>query len=269
MRRFVFVIIILSLVSSSALSRENKVTNKLGMEFVLIKPGSYMLGSPASEPMRDDDEDQHQVTLTTGFYLQATEVTQGQCLAIMENNPSYFDDCGKDCPVEQVAWNDVQEFISKLNMQDKARTYRLPTEAEWEYACRAGSTTSYSFGQDMSIVGQFGNVCDINCEAGWKESSLDDGYKNTAPVKSFKPNKWNLYDMHGNVWEWCQDWKDSYPRISVSDPTGPETGKSKILRGGGCVFDAKFCRSANRYANLPTIKYRNLGFRLVFTEKKF
>ena len=138
-----------------ATGRGKKFTNSLGMEFVLIPAGSFMMGSPSSEKGRDRDEKQHRVTLTKSFYMQTTEVTQGQWKKIMGNNPSYFKNCGDDCPVEQVSWNDAQEFIRKLNRKEGADKYRLPTEAEWEYACRAGSTTRFCFGDSDSRLGEY------------------------------------------------------------------------------------------------------------------
>ena len=157
---------------------------------VYISPGTFMMGSPSSEPKRDSDEQQHKVTLTKGVYIGVTEITQSQWKAIMGNNPSYFK--GDNLPVEQVSWNDCQEFIRKLNLQEGGNKYRLPTEAEWEYTCRAGTTTRFCFGDSESRLGDYA----------WYSSNSS---SKTHPVSRKKPNVWGLYDMHGNVWEWCED----------------------------------------------------------------
>jgi len=225
------------------------VTNDLGMAFVWIEPGTFMMGSPSSESGRDSDETQHRVTLTKGFYMQTTEVTQGQWKAIMGRNPSKFSSCGDNCPVEQVSWNDVQDFIRKLN-QRTGQTYRLPTEAEWEYACRAGSSTRFCFGDSDSELGNYA----------WY---YDNAGSKTHPVAQKRPNAWGLYDMHGNVWEWCSDWYGDYPSGSVTDPEGPSSGSIRVFRGGGWNGFARFCRSAIRYRYEPGVRSFILGFRLV------
>ena len=227
------------------------------MTFVYIKPGSFMMGSPEDEPQRDEDEQQHRVALTKGFYLQTTEVTQGQWKAVMESDPSEFKDCGDDCPVEYVSWNDVHEFIQKLNgMQDKHQ-YRLPTEAEWEYACRAGSTTPFSFGRCISTdqANYDGDNPLEGCAAGKFRGKK-------VPVGSFSPNAWGLYDMHGNVREWCQDRYDDYSSDSVSDPEGPYNRPYRVSRGGSWCNYGRSCRSAARYYGEPDNGDGLLGFRL-------
>ena len=226
-----------------------KFTNNLGMEFVYIKPGTFMMGSPSGESGRDSDERQHRVTLTRGFYMQTTEVTQGQWKRVMESNPSRFKNCGTDCPVEKVSWNDVQKFIGKLNQMEGGNKYRLPTEAEWEYAARAGSTTRFFFGNDDGQLGQYA----------WY--SNNSGGK-THSVAQKKPNAWGLYDVHGNVWEWCQDWFGDYLSGSVTDPTGLSSGSYRGNRGGCWNNSARGCRSANRLRFTPGHSYFGLGFRL-------
>ena len=238
---------------------EKALTNSLGMKFVYIPPGEFMMGSPESEPGRDDNEKQHKVTLTKGFHMQTTEVTQGQWKAVMGSNPSDFKDCGNDCPVENVSWDDVREFIRKLNRKEGTDRYRLPTEAEWEYACRAGTTTPFSFGRCLSTdqANYNGRYPLENCPKGeYREKTL--------PVASFAPNAWGLHDMHGNVWEWCQDWYgEDYPSGAVTDPGGPSTGSVRVLRGGSWFNDAGSCRAAIRGRDTPDVRGRNLGFRLV------
>lgn len=164
------------------------------MTFNRIPTGTFMMGSPEDEPMRDSDETQHQVTLTNSYYMQTTEVTQGQWKAVMGSNPSWFSDCGDDCPVEEVSWDDVQEFITELNKLGQG-TYRLPTEAEWESAARAGSMTAFANGD----ITETGSGYDPNLDAmGWYSCNSD---SKTHPVAQKQPNAWGLYDMHGNVWE--------------------------------------------------------------------
>jgi len=240
-------------------------TNSIGMTFVYIEPGTFTMGSPTSEPGRYDDETQHQVTLTKGFYMQTTEVTQGQWKAVMEDNPSIFGSCGDNCPVEEVSWDDVQEFITTLNQKEKTDQYRLPTEAEWEYAARAGTTTTYSFGNDSSQLSKYGNFCDSKCTYSHKDDSQSDQYPNTAPVKSYSPNAWGLYDIHGNVWEWCQDWYDAdYPSGSLTDPVGPGSGSYRVFRGGCWNNRARYCRSAERARGTSGYRNFDVGARLAF-----
>jgi formylglycine-generating enzyme required for sulfatase activity len=218
------------------------------MTFALIPAGTFTMGSPASEQGRFDSEVQHQVTLSKPFYMQTTAVTQAQWYALMGDNPSCFK--GPVLPVDSVSWYDVQEFIKKLNQTDQKGTYRLSTEAEWEYACRAGSHTAYCFGGDTARLGEY---------AWYKDNSG----KQTHPVGQKKPNAWGLYDMHGNVLEWCQDRYDDYPYRLVRDPVGPFFGCDRVMRGGGCYDSAGGCRSANRYYDIPNVRYGNIGFRLV------
>ncbi|MBW2014443.1 MAG: SUMF1/EgtB/PvdO family nonheme iron enzyme [Deltaproteobacteria bacterium] len=255
-------------------SQGQKVANSLGMEFVYVQPGTFMMGSPSNEPGRDNDERQHRVTLTKGFYMQSTEVTQGQWKAVMGNNPSKFKNCGDDCPIEQVSWNDVQQFIRKLNQREGSGTYRLPTEAEWEYAARAGSTMAFANGGISELKCGF----DSNLDAiGWYCGNSGVSYSGcynaskwggpkcagTHLVAQKQPNAWGLYDMHGNVWEWCQDWKGDYPSGSVTNPTGPSGGSGRVERGGSWIRYASYCRSALRDYVTPGFWYSRLGFRLL------
>ncbi len=233
-----------------------KITNSLGMEFVYIKPGTFMMGSPTNE---SGSKKQLRVTLTKGFYMGITEVTVGQWTAVMGNYPWYFRNCGVDCPVEQISWNDVQTFIRKLNRKEGTNRYRLPTEAEWEYAARAGSTTAVATGEISGIICGYNSNLDA---MGWYCGNSD---SRTHRVAGKKPNRWGLYDMYGNVWEWCQDWYESYPFGSVIDPTGPSSGSSRVFRGGGWASFAKDFRSALRGCNKPGSSLFFLGFRLVLS----
>jgi len=230
------------------------VRGPLGMEFAWIPPGTFMMGSPEDEPGRDGDETRHRVTLTEGFWMQTTEVTQGQWKAVMGSNPSSFKNCGDDCPVENVSWNDVQEFIQKLNARGQG-TYRLPTEAQWEYAARAGTETAFYFGENLDCSqANFGN--------GWSSECEDENPGETMKVGSFPANRWGLRDMHGNVWEWTADWRGDYPAGSVTNPTGSSSGSSRVVRGGSWFILAAYCRSADRHGFSPGYRDGYLGFRL-------
>lgn len=232
-----------------------KITNFLGMEFVYIKPGSFIMGSPVDEKFRHKNETQHRVSLTRGYYIQTTEVTQGQWQDIMGNNPSdntsLFTNMD-NYPIENVSWNDVQEFIKKLNKRQSKNVYRLLTEAEWEYACRAGSTSAYCFGNSYSEVHKYG----------WWGARLL--FESSHPIAQKLPNAWGLYDMHGNVNEWCQDWYGDYPSGSVINPKGPPSGTKRIFRGGcGHNPAADWCRSAFRMSGNPASPHVwYCGFRL-------
>jgi len=229
-----------------------------GLKFVLLKPGRFLMGSPQNAANRDKDEDQHKVKITQAFYMQTTEVTQKQWKAVMRENPSRFKKCGPDCPVENVSWEDVDKFIIKLNRMLKTDKYRLPTEAEWEYACRAGTTTPFSFGQ--CLTSRQANFDNTHPMTGCPKGSYEE---KPVPVASFAPNAWGLYDMHGNVWEWCQDWKIKYPLGPVRDSSDMSSKKHRVTRGGSWYNEARDCRSANRGSGAPDYYNHNLGFRLV------
>jgi len=210
-------------------------------KFVSIQSETFTMGSPETEKGRSNDEVQHQVTLTKDFEMMATQVTQKMWAKVMGTNPSYFK--GENLPVESVSWNDCQKFIEKLNEKQKKWIYRLPTEAEWEYASSGNPTES---------LGQF---------AWFYENSES----KTHSVGQKLPNQFGLYDMLGNVWEWCQDWYDQYPKESVTDPTGPTSGSARVFRGGGWGGTAWYCRSAGRADVDAGLRGRDLGFRLVRT----
>ena len=226
-------------------------TNSIGMEFVKIPAGEFMMGSLSGEEDRYEDEGPvHKVTIKEAFYLGKFEVTQKQWREVMGSTPSYFK--GDDLPVEGVSWNDVQEFIEKLNEMEGNDKYRLPSEAEWEYACRAGTTTRYYFGDDESRLGDYA----------WYDGNS--GGK-SHPVGQKKPNPWGLYDMHGNIWEWVQDeWHSDY-NGAPSDGSAWESGSSsgRVSRGGSWFSFAWNCRSAYRTYFNPGYRGGNLGFRVL------
>jgi formylglycine-generating enzyme required for sulfatase activity len=224
---------------------ETTHTNSIGMEFILIPAGSFMMGS--EKKCDNDERPLHRVTISKPFYLGKYAVTQEQWEAVMGNNPSKFK--GRNYPVEMVSWDGTQEFIQRLNQQEGHKRYRLPTEAEWEYAARAGTTTKYSFGDDVWQLGQYA----------WYKGNSDDA---THPVGQKKPNPWGLYDIHGNLWEWVQDWYGAYPRTAVTDPRGPARARGciRVLRGGSWYDAAFYCRSACRYFEVPDLQHHVSSF---------
>ena len=232
--------------------------NGVKLQMVLIPAGEFLMGSPDSEQETTDREPQHRVRITRPFYLGKYLVTQEQWEAVMSNNPSHFK--GPKNPVENVSWHDCQQFLDKLNAKSRSGggKFVLPTEAQWEYACRAGSMTQYCFGDDESGLGDYA----------WYGANSGDM---THPVGQKKPNAWGLYDMHGNVWEWCEDWYDGdyYGKSATDDPTGPITGSSRVSRGGGWHSPAWFCDSVLRYCFGPGDRSYIRGFRasLVLADK--
>jgi formylglycine-generating enzyme required for sulfatase activity len=236
------------------------------LDMIWIEPGTFIMGSPSDELGRYDDEVQHEVTLTQGYWLGKYEVTQAQYEAVMGTNPSGFK--GADLPVEKVSWYDAKEFCAKLTAFEKATgrlpegyEYTLPTEAQWEYACRAGTTTALNSGKNLSDKDQ----CLEMDEVGWYKYNSD---RATHPVGQKLPNVWGLYDMHGNVWEWCLDRYGDYPTSAVTDPTGPIMGSSRVIRGGSWYFYAGGCRSATRSGNGPSYYDSNYGFRVALAPVK-
>lgn len=225
----------------------SSVTNGLGMKFVWIPPGTFTMGSPKEEPDRGNDETPHTVTLTQGFYLGVHLVTQPQWEAVLGRNPSRFKGDG-NLPVDGVSWEDCQEFIRKLKEREKTY-FRLPTEAEWEYACRAGTKTPYHVGFQL-FPGQANFLS-----------------RQTTPTGRFRPNPLGLYDMHGNLYEWCEDWYGEYPENAVVDPQGPPVGTERVVRGGCWGIGPSGCRSAYRRHFEANRRSDCFGFRLVLCSK--
>ena len=253
-------------------------TNSVGMKFSLIPAGSFVMGSSdgtgdtshrpiwPSERGRNGDERQHVVRLTVSYYLQTTEVTQGQWLAVMGGtNPSAFVGCGMNCPVENVSWNEVQNFIDVLNAKEGRRNcntipntcYFLPTESQWEYAARGGTVTAFYNGD---ITRLFGNDPNLN-EIGW----YDQNSLATHPVALKQPNNFGLYDMSGNVAEWCQDWYGTYPDGPLTNPTGASSGSKRVIRGGSWYHHANYLRSAYRDFMTPDSNNYTVGFRIALS----
>ena len=249
------------------------ITNSIGMKLARIPAGTFMMGSPRSEAERDDKEERHEVTITKPFYIGVYEVKQSEYVAVMKQangnvNRSKFK--GDDQPVENVEWKRAKSFCKYLSDRSKekeaGRTYRLPTEAEWEYACRGGTSTAFSFGDSLSSE-------QANFNGNYPAGDARSGkyLRKTAPIGSYEPNSFGLYDMHGNVAEWCADWYDPeyYFDSPDEDPLGPpfgvvdtkftNNGKENffvVVRGGCWVDDARACRSAYRFRGMPNTQYR-------------
>lgn len=243
-------------------------TNGIGMQLVLIPAGEFAMGSPdADKDAQDDEKPRHSVRITKPFYLGTTEVTQGQYQAVMGKNPSFFQG-SDDLPVDRVSWNEAIAFCNKLSEREGLKPYyqagnasapgadgyRLPTEAEAEYASRAGTATRYSFGDDPAKLAEFA-WCNPNSENA------------THPVRQKKPNAWGLYDMHGNVWEWCGDGYDPsyYQKSPAADPTGPAQAELRVSRGGAWSSPPERARAAYRRTSKPDLQGFSMGFRVART----
>ena len=254
---------------------------------VFIQPGTFTMGSPTNEAGRDPGETQHTVTISRGFWMERFLVTQGDYLAVVGSNPSFFrngidgsnnNGTGSTItneqshPVEQVSWDDATNYCALRTQQEQAGgliptnyVYRLPTESEWEYACRAGTTTAFYLGSSLhsgqaNFDGQ--HAYDASVGATYNPSGILLGI--TTPVGSYAANGWGLYDMIGNVWEWCQDWYGAYPAGTSVDPQGAVTGSSRVFRGGFWYASAGICRSADRYyPDYLEFRFGNFGFRVV------
>lgn len=243
---------------------EPRQTNALGMTFIRVEPGQFIMGSPVTERLRDKDEPQHQQTITSAFYLQETEVTLAQWRAVMGKKWLGQRRGKETMPVTQVSWYDCMDYIEKLNRMGHG-TYRLPTEAEWEYACRAGTTTAYSWGDGIDCAkAVYGNNAKKDNECVLFYETMDIKPNGPAPVKRFDPNPWGFYDMHGNVWEWCADMYGSY-LAGPGDASAYSgvTSDSRVRRGGSWYKYAQYLRSANRTYAHPGAKFKTTGFRLV------
>jgi len=226
-------------------------TNSISIEFVLIQAGSFMMGSPQNAEERNETPP-HKVSISKPFYLGKYEVTQEQWVTVMGSNPSRFK--GPNHPVDSVSWNDVQEFIKRLNAKEGHNRYRLPTEAEWEYAARAGTNTAYFFGDDKKELSGYA----------WYFGSSD---STSHPVGQKPPNAWGLHDVHGNVFEWTQDWFGGryYADSPETDPKGPSSGAGRVARGGSWSYNAESARAAYREFIMPHAQGGDVGFRLALS----
>ncbi len=226
----------------------------LAQQLTFIQPGSFIMGSPEHEPGRSDDEAEHRVTLSHGFFLAPYLVTRALWRTVMEGTPVAADP-GPQLPASEVSWNECLRFIDRLNRLS-GLCYRLPTEAEWEYACRAGSVTAFCNGHIESLHCGRDEYLD---QVGWYCGNSE---RRLHRVGTKVPNEWGLYDMHGNLWEWCQDWYAPYPEGDQADPGGPRSGAVKVVRGGSWFSVAKNCRSAKRFFWTPSSGSDMIGFRL-------
>jgi formylglycine-generating enzyme required for sulfatase activity len=226
------------------------------LEMVKIEPGTFQMGSPETEPGRWPDEGSvREVKISTGYYLGKIPVTQAQWEAVMGTQPWHQQDFvkeGGDHPAAYVSWEDAAEFISKLN-DLQGDGFRLPTEAEWEHACRAGTTTPWFFGDDAGLLDK---------HAWFRDNAWDAGQPYAHAAGQKEPNRWGLHDLYGNVWEWCQDLYGAYPDEPQSDPTGAEKGNARVLRGSGFASEARALRSAFRYSYSPGRRFHCIGLRL-------
>ncbi|MDR2353714.1 MAG: formylglycine-generating enzyme family protein [Deltaproteobacteria bacterium] len=243
--------------SSPAEEPEDTYVNPIGMEFVLIKKGTFLMGSNESEnaSVSTNELPQHRVRITQDFYIGRYEVTQGEWNQLMDENLS--ENQNDNFPVVNVTWFKAQEFIRKLNDRDPNATYRLPTEAEWEYACRAGTDTTWFFGNDPLDLPDYADMEDYPTH-------------HFVRVGTYEPNPWGLYNIYGNAREWVEDWysPDYYEESPTDDPTGPTEGKEKILRGGAFCDDPVYCKSARRYTEAPDELSGSFGFRVVMVKKE-
>jgi formylglycine-generating enzyme required for sulfatase activity len=240
------------------LSKQQKAfKNTLGMTFVLIPTGTFTMGSKKGNKLLSFFSSKHtyKVNILRPFYLQTTPVSQSQWLRVMENSPSNFKDLGDKCPVENITWYDAQEFIKILNKKEGTDQYRLPAEAEWEYACRAGNSNEFSFGSDVKMLGEYA----------WFSGN---SARKTHPVGSKKPNAWGLFDMHGNVWEWVEDdWHSNFdwPLKEGEAWIDESRGVYRVLRGGSWFNNASYCSSVARDFYKPDDHRTNIGFRLAWS----
>ncbi|MCB1949914.1 MAG: formylglycine-generating enzyme family protein [Nitrosomonas sp.] len=223
--------------------------------FRWCEPGVFLMGSPTDEPERDDDELQHEVTLSKGFWIADTPVTQALWQVVMGENPSKFK--GEERPVENISWDDAQAFIAKMNGMKAELKLCLPTEAQWEYACRSDTTTPFFWGDQIDST-----LVNFDGTEPYNNGRESEYRKQTVDVKELPCNDWGLYQTHGNVWEWCQDWYGEYPSGPVTDPQDPDNGEYRVLRGGSWFDFGRYCRSAFRDHYAPSARGDSSGFRL-------
>ncbi|WP_432737418.1 formylglycine-generating enzyme family protein [Maridesulfovibrio sp. FT414] len=235
-----------------------------GVEQVMrwMRPGIFMMGSPEAEPERSGGEILHEVTLTKGYWLADTACTQELWTEVMGKNPSSFKS-DIQLPVESVSWGDCQEFLRSVENINQGLNFRLPTEAEWEYGCRAGTVTPFSFGKNITSA-----QVNYNGNSSYDHAPRSEYRNTTVPVKYLPCNQWGLYQMHGNVLEWCADWFGEYPEGSSLDPKGFDSGDSRVMRGGSWLIFGGRVRSAYRNWSRPDLHFRDFGFRFVLGPKE-
>jgi len=265
--------LLVSLASAPGMAWASELTlitsKSTGMQLTLIPAGTFVMGSPVTESGRGWSEGpQHTVQISRPFYIGVYEVTQAEYEGVMGRNPSQFTKNGEGgravdgletsrFPVEEVSWNDAREFCGKLSVLEGA-TYRLPTEAEWEYACRGKTTTPFHFGSSLN-----GDKANVNGNYPYGTTTKGPSLGRTTMVGAYPKNPFGLFDMHGNVWEWCEDWYDEYSQATSKDPQGPSTGKFRVIRGGGWDIEPVNCRATDRNEDPQTYLYISIGFRVV------
>ncbi len=259
MKKIIYlVVLLLFVVATGYCSNETFVIKELNLELVKCPAGSFMMGSPNEELGRFDSESLHLVTISKPFYIGKYEVTQSQYSTLMDKNPSKF--IGANNPVEMVSYDDAKAFCDKMNLKylnilPKGYKFALPTEAQWEYACRAGTNTALNNGKNLTKE----DACPNLDEVAWYSKNSGE---TTHEVGQKKPNAWGIYDMHGNVFEWCRDWYGEYPKEDVTDPAGAYNGSFRVGRGGNWYCSARYSRSAFRDLCNPDFRFGGLGFRL-------
>jgi formylglycine-generating enzyme required for sulfatase activity len=230
---------------------------KTGISFIEVPAGTFVMGSPSHEAGRGADETPHEVVVASAFLLARDEVTQDQWQKLTGTSPSHFTDCGPRCPVENVSYRDIDDFLARLNAGATELHYRLPTEAEWEYACRAGTTTPFSTGVNLTT-----DQANYNGTFPYPGFAAGVYREHPTAAGTFVPNPWGFADMHGNVWEWTSDWYGPYPSVRAIDPRGAASGEKKVIRGGSWYFDANSARCGARYTHAPQDRGFSLGVRI-------
>ncbi len=264
MGKLVFLYILLQTITLSKSPGEILTEPYTGIEFILIGKGDFLMGEPSDSITIPGSDIPHRVVISGDFWMSRTEITLAQWQKVMgrkelhTEKPNPFRNDNQNYPVVSVSYNDVQDFLSKLNRLSPGYKFRLPTEAEWEYACRAGTNTNFSFGDTLSDSEACYNAACTSAFSRKGEKSM-----HPAPVGSYQPNQWGLYDMHGNAWEWVSDWFAPYKAESLVDPSGPPYGKEKVIRGGSWYFCADNAKSSSRRAHDPDLWGFSIGFRIV------
>jgi formylglycine-generating enzyme required for sulfatase activity len=246
-----------------------RVSNPDPERLIWIPPGAFTQGSPTNEFFHVIDEVQHPVTITHGFWIGRHEVTQSEFTEIIGTNPSAF--LGANLPVDSITWSDATNYCARRTEHERTAgrlppgyVYRLPTEAEWEYACRAGTSSAFHYGAALVTgLANFYGLQEYVSSVGPIQNSNGVNLARPTPIESYTPNAWGIYDLHGNAWEWCRDWFGDYPTNAVNDPLGPNMGTYKILRGGSWLSDGSGCRTALRSGRFPGVGDTYVGMRVV------
>jgi sulfatase modifying factor 1 len=260
-RILVLTVVLVSCGRPAALPPDLWTEPETGMEFLRIEPGSFEMGTPFAEPLREPQEVRHRVTLTRPFYLGRFEATQAQWQVVLDENPSQFQDCGPECPVENVSYTEIEKFIVALE-ERTGETFRLPTEAEWEYACRAGESSIFGIGDRIAS-----DIANFDGSEPYPGAVPGPYLERPTPVGSFPANAWGLHDMNGNLWEWTEDDHCPYPDEPTIDPLARCDAELRVIRGGSWYFGPDSARCGLRYTHRPVDDGPSLGFRLVWVNE--